>query len=121
MDVSKIKNCPHCGSGDVHVCNISVRPYCDECGHWGAVNFGSIQDAVERWNDTRQKNDIEIPVYVPPQIAIFDCDDVLAQLRTVTAVEFSKALNRSITVDDLLDFDLNNTFGDEYGGPVDIP
>ena len=46
-----IKQCPKCGSGDVHFCNISIRPYCAECNHWGRVNFGSREDAIEEWND----------------------------------------------------------------------
>lgn len=45
-----IQKCPRCGSGDVEFCHISVRPYCRECNHWGAVNFGTVGDAVRAWN-----------------------------------------------------------------------
>ena len=41
--------CPQCGSGDVRWCDISVRPYCKDCGHWGAVNHGTKEDAVAAW------------------------------------------------------------------------
>lgn len=44
------KLCPECGSGDVRWCSVSVRPYCNECRHWGPINFGSEQDAVDAWN-----------------------------------------------------------------------
>ena len=46
----EIHNCPECGSGDVHFCNISVRPYCSECHYWGAVNFGTKAAAIKAWN-----------------------------------------------------------------------
>ena len=45
-----VRLCPNCGSGDVQWCNISVRPYCAECHTWGAVNFGSADDAIKAWN-----------------------------------------------------------------------
>lgn len=46
-----IKICPECGSGDVHFCNISVRPYCNECNYWAPVNFGTKYEAIVKWND----------------------------------------------------------------------
>ena len=46
-----LKNCPQCGSGDVGWDNISVRPYCKECHHWGKFNRGSARDAIESWNN----------------------------------------------------------------------
>jgi len=50
-DLSSLLCCPECGSGDVKKCVISVRPYCNECNYWGAINFnGTMQDAVEKWN-----------------------------------------------------------------------
>lgn len=45
-----IRLCPHCGSGDIRWCEISVRPYCAECHTWGRVNFGKALDAVREWN-----------------------------------------------------------------------
>lgn len=45
-----IKECPECGSGDVRFCTISVRPYCNECKYWAPVNFGTAEEAIERWN-----------------------------------------------------------------------
>jgi uncharacterized HAD superfamily protein len=53
------------------------------------------------------------------KIAVFDCDDVLAQLRTLTLKTFSEALGRPLHMDELTHFNLNITFGEEYGGPVD--
>jgi uncharacterized protein (DUF983 family) len=51
IPVFLVRLCPHCGSGDVQWCQISVRPYCADCGLWGAVNFGTADDAVRAWND----------------------------------------------------------------------
>ena len=49
--------CPECGSGDVKKCQISVRPHCNECNYWGAINFtGTMQDAVKKWNEDALKN-----------------------------------------------------------------
>lgn len=45
-----VRWCPDCGSGDVRWCNISVRPYCAECGTWGSVNLGTADDAAQAWN-----------------------------------------------------------------------
>lgn len=45
------RQCPLCGSGDVEFCQISRRPYCNECRHWGRVNFGSDEDAIKEWNN----------------------------------------------------------------------
>ncbi len=45
-----LNNCPRCGSGDVRWCGISVRPYCNECGHWGMAHHGNAEQAIERWN-----------------------------------------------------------------------
>ena len=42
--------CPECGSGDVRICSISHRPYCNECSHWAPVNFGTLADSVRQWN-----------------------------------------------------------------------
>lgn len=42
--------CPNCGSGDINWCGISRRPYCNECNNWGAINFGSDEDAILSWN-----------------------------------------------------------------------
>ena len=42
--------CPVMGCGDVEWCSISVRPYCNSCNHWGSVNYGNPQDAVESWH-----------------------------------------------------------------------
>jgi hypothetical protein len=42
--------CPCCSSGDVRWCNISVRPYCNECKHWGRAHFGTAEEAIKRWN-----------------------------------------------------------------------
>lgn len=47
-----IRICPRCGSGDIMWCNISVRPFCDECKYWGAINYGPVQEAVDSWNKT---------------------------------------------------------------------
>lgn len=43
--------CPLMGCGDVRWCNISVRPYCNDCGHWGPVNYGNEQDAIKLWHE----------------------------------------------------------------------
>ena len=48
--IEKLDACPACGSNDISWCNISVRPYCNECGHWGRVNYGGPLDAVKAWN-----------------------------------------------------------------------
>ena len=45
-----IRICYNCGGGDVHWCNISVRPYCAECRKFGAMNLGPASVAVARWN-----------------------------------------------------------------------
>lgn len=45
-----ICRCPQCGSGDVKFCNISVRPYCNECKYWAPMHFGTKADAITRWN-----------------------------------------------------------------------
>jgi hypothetical protein len=45
-----IRFCPECGSGDVDWCNISHRPHCNECRHWGPMNLGSDGDAIRNWN-----------------------------------------------------------------------
>lgn len=43
--------CPACGSGDVALCQISVRPYCRECKNFGEVNhLGTMQDSIKKWN-----------------------------------------------------------------------
>lgn len=42
--------CPNCSSGDVRWCGISVRPYCNECGHWGQSHHGTAEEAIKRWN-----------------------------------------------------------------------
>jgi hypothetical protein len=47
--------CPNCGSGDTKFCGISVRPYCNECKYWGAVNFGSKEEAIARWKALGEK------------------------------------------------------------------
>lgn len=52
-----IQKCPNCGSGDVEFCHISVRPYCRECNHWGAVNFGTKGDAIREWNDELKRSE----------------------------------------------------------------
>ncbi len=45
--------CPQCGSGDVKLCSISVRPYCNECKYWGRINLnGTMQDAIKDWNES---------------------------------------------------------------------
>ena len=49
--ISRLGLCPKCGGGDVRWCFISVRPYCNECNHWGQVNWGSEEDAIKEWND----------------------------------------------------------------------
>lgn len=46
-----IKVCPRCGSGDVRMCNISIRPYCNECHYWAPVNYGNEQHAIIEWNN----------------------------------------------------------------------
>ncbi len=50
MPSDLIQLCPHCGSGDVRWCGISVRPYCAECQYWAPVNFGPASEAVQKWN-----------------------------------------------------------------------
>jgi uncharacterized protein (DUF983 family) len=57
---SLIRLCPECGSGDVHWCNISVRPYCAECHTWGASHFGPPEDAVKAWNVRVAKSGLEV-------------------------------------------------------------
>jgi transposase-like protein len=43
--------CPECGSGDISFEAISCRPYCNDCKHWGAVNYvGTSKDAIHAWN-----------------------------------------------------------------------
>lgn len=51
-----VRLCPECGSGDVQFCNISVRPYCNECKTWAPVNFGKAADSIGMWNDRVKKN-----------------------------------------------------------------
>lgn len=58
---SLTKQCPQCGSGDVHWDSISVRPFCNECGYWPPINFGTAEDASKDWNErlerlTRESN-----------------------------------------------------------------
>lgn len=45
-----IEICPECGSGDVRWCNVSVRPYCNDCKTWGPFNYGSADKAADDWN-----------------------------------------------------------------------
>jgi len=52
----KMSCCPNCGGGDVSFCNISVRPYCNDCSYWGSVNFGTKEDSIQRWNEQYHKN-----------------------------------------------------------------
>ena len=52
---SLIRLCWGCGSGDVGWCDISKRPYCNECGKWGRVNFGTSEDAVRQWHANLKK------------------------------------------------------------------
>ena len=52
----KLECCPNCGSGDVSFCNISIRPYCNDCSYWGRVNFGTKADSIELWNKQYHKN-----------------------------------------------------------------
>ncbi len=53
-ETNDIANCPDCGSGDVRFCNVSVRPYCNECKKWGDVNLGTKEEAIARWNKEAQ-------------------------------------------------------------------
>lgn len=48
--IEQLNPCPQCGSGDITWCIISHRPYCRECNNWGAINFGSDEDAIRSWN-----------------------------------------------------------------------
>ena len=51
-DLSDLLSCPQCGSEDVKKCQISVRPYCNECKYWSPINhLGTMQDAVFKWNN----------------------------------------------------------------------
>ena len=51
-----IQICPQCGSGDVRWENISKRPYCNDCGHWGKVNHDqTIEAGVQSWNEEVRK------------------------------------------------------------------
>lgn len=56
MPKNLIQICPNCGSGDVRWECISVRPYCADCKTWGAVNFGTAQDAVRAWNNRLERS-----------------------------------------------------------------
>ena len=60
-----IHQCPKCGSGDVEWCNISVRPYCNDCHYWGGVNYGSKNTAIANWN-----NSVVNAVYQPSHIRL---------------------------------------------------
>lgn len=42
--------CHGCHSGDVGWCDVSKRPYCNECNMWGRVNYGTPQDAIRQWH-----------------------------------------------------------------------
>ena len=48
--------CPSCGSGDIEWEAISVRPYCRDCNFWGYTNFGTVNDAIEKWNNDKRRN-----------------------------------------------------------------
>lgn len=50
-----IKLCPECGSGDIIFCEVSVRPYCNDCRIWAPVNFGTKEDAIRKWNKKVKK------------------------------------------------------------------
>ena len=52
----KLKICPGCGSGDISWCQISHRPYCNDCHRWGRVNHRSDEDGIEEWNEASLRN-----------------------------------------------------------------
>lgn len=54
MKKFELRPCPDCGCADPRWCGISHRPYCPDCGKWGAINFGSDLDAVNAWNKPNQ-------------------------------------------------------------------
>lgn len=87
----EIDVCPACGSGDVTFCNISVRPYCNECKHWGRVNFGSVADAIRDWND---RGDDE-PLHTPPAGKLTAKDDAWVKV----ARDIASAVFRSSDID----------------------
>ena len=40
-----------CGSGDISWCNISLRPHCNDCSHWGQINYsGKVDATILHWN-----------------------------------------------------------------------
>lgn len=55
-EIKLIKICPVCGSGDVHFCYISQRPYCNECKHWERSHFEHKSKAISRWNNRVRKS-----------------------------------------------------------------
>lgn len=53
--MERLSPCPKCGGENLAWCGISVRPYCRECGHWGRVNHGAANDAIEAWNSSASR------------------------------------------------------------------
>ena len=48
--------CPVCASGDIRWDSISLRPYCNDCKHWGEINYDSYFSAIYSWNVTSKNN-----------------------------------------------------------------
>lgn len=93
--LEQLSPCPECGSGDyIQWCGPSVRPYCGDCGHWGAVNHhpNGPDVAIANWNNHYAKN-----------LQKWKREDQYPLLD-----KYSKELGVDITIKDLIEFHRNH-------------
>jgi len=51
--------CPNCTSGDMNWCSISVRAYCNECGWWSRINYGSTKEGLTNLIRLQERSGVE--------------------------------------------------------------
>lgn len=92
--LQQLSPCPECGAEDVAWCGISVRPYCQNCGNWGAVNYypNGPEVAIKNWNDHYARS-----------FARWQREDQYKLLDL-----YSKELGVNITIADLINFHRNH-------------
>ena len=96
--------CPECGSGDVRICSISHRPYCNECSHWAPVNFGTLADSVRQWN-ARSIRTQATPIRHVPRVVVGSPAYQMPEIKSeaeIWAADYVKKYAESQWVMDLL-------------------